>query len=748
MVVYAKSSPIDNPESLFIHTSNVLKEAQCLKNSYGSRILEAIPERYRPFFWDAFFLVCKAHDLGKVQTLFQNKILKACKRNTLTPVRGVVEIPHNIISPAFIYNHVKVFPEELRPAIYQAIAFHHSRGKEWLDERKWVVEVREAIENDVSGRMKELEDMQALFDFKLPIPSSSYLRKLQTHLSGDLMTFYILLKGCLHRADHAGSAHMEAEINPHSYSSQQVTDYLLGQGVPLENIWQINAAGSALDQNVVLQAGTGSGKTEFALYWIGKEKAFYTLPMRTSVNAMYERLKRTYKSENIGLLHSDSILYVLSYTGLRIGLEDDGIQEILNRLYASRQLSMPISVSTADQIFTAAFRYEGYQKIFATMSYSRLVVDEIQSYDPDMVAIILKTLVDLSKIGCKFCIITATLPKIYLDYLKANVTAIADLPRRFNANIRHRVKLLCKSIDEPETIDLIVNLNKKFENVLVITNTVKMSKKVKTLLSERNVHASLLHSMFTYEDRNSKEQILTSRRNDPSFKKGIWITTQIAEVSLDIDFDVMVTEISTIDSQVQRWGRVWRGRRTSYGTKEPNVYITTTPSDDGHIYDEDLVKLTSSVLQKNDSSPLSDQKEYELVQNVFDSRAINDSKYKYKFDMSMRMLEDYNFSVDTKGEAQRLFRHISNINVIPSEVYDDYRDEIDQAISDLDLRDNLRKQFALLAIRRKTVAVPFHYLRDIDYWSLNNKYEIIVANMRYSSETGVELAHVSSAVFV
>ncbi|MEP0826714.1 MAG: CRISPR-associated endonuclease Cas3'', partial [Nitrososphaera sp.] len=122
-MVLAKSNPIDNPETLFHHTKKVLQEAQHLKESYGSRILESVPSQYRQYFWDALFLVCAAHDLGKVQSLFQNKIFKACKRELelLQPVKGTKEIPHNIISPAFIRNQVRNFPREIRPAIYQAI---------------------------------------------------------------------------------------------------------------------------------------------------------------------------------------------------------------------------------------------------------------------------------------------------------------------------------------------------------------------------------------------------------------------------------------------------------------------------------------------------------------------------------------------------------------------------------------------------------------------------------------------------
>jgi CRISPR-associated endonuclease/helicase Cas3 len=338
--------------------------------------------------------------------------LLACKKDKLLQtIEGLKEIPHNIVSPAFIGNHVKNFPAEIRPAIYQSIAFHHARGCELLNDKSWSF-VEEAIRKDIVNRLDDLQDMQPLFNFELKVSSFSYLRKLRETLPEDVATFYLMLKGCLHRADHSGSAHLDIEEKPYGYSTSRINDYLLTKGIAPTRIWQFSLATSVSNGNVVLQAGTGSGKTEFALYWIKQQKAFYTLPIRTSVNAMYERLKTTYDSNNIGLLHGDSALYALSNDPGDI--EDDGIKETLRRIDISRQLSMPISVTTADQLFTTAFRYLGYEKIFATLAYSRLVIDEIQSYDPDMVAVILKTLVDLSKIGCKFCIITATLPKIIL----------------------------------------------------------------------------------------------------------------------------------------------------------------------------------------------------------------------------------------------------------------------------------------------------------------------------------------------
>ena len=585
--------------------------------------------------------------------------------------------------------------------------------------------------------------------------------------SSDQLIFYILLKGCLHRCDHSGSAHLDVEIDPCRYSrkqrQQQITNYLVNTANVKQNeIWQYPVANSCHNDNVILQAGTGSGKTEFALYWLGFNKAFYTLPMRTSVNAMYERMVKTYQSNNIGLIHADTALYTLSKIGIANisrddGSDDDaGLNDALARIDISRQLSMPLSVCTADQIFTSAFKYKGYEKIFATLAYSRLIVDEIQSYDPAIVAIILKTLVDIQDIGCKFCITTATLPKMYLRYLHDKVKNFNPIPPRFNATPRHKVKLLSNPINHSEIIDIIVSLSKKrlgkkHTNVLIIVNTVKMAQEIKRILNSRNVPSNLLHSMFVYEDRDIKESCILAHQ------RGIWITTQIAEVSLNIDFDIMVTEISTIDSQVQRWGRVWRNRKVAYDNDQPNIYVTPNPSDSGYIYDKDLVRCTLKMMykkvDKNDAFLLSDLDEYNLVQDVFDDESLKLSKYNERLDASRRLLS-YGLEVDTKHEAQQLFRSISNMTVIPSEVYHNSKEIIDDAISTLKdyERHRLDRLKALFIIRNKTVSVPYFYLRDIiaeNEISVRRKdRDLLTVDMKYSEDLGVELATVNSAYFL
>jgi len=84
----------------------------------------------------------------------------------------------------------------------------------------------------------------------------------------------------------------------------------------------------------------------------------------------------------------------------------------------TKQLAYPVIVSTGDLVFPYGLRPPGYEKIYATFSYSRLVIDEVQAYDPKAAAIVVKFIEDISKLGGKFLLMTATLPKYIKDEIK------------------------------------------------------------------------------------------------------------------------------------------------------------------------------------------------------------------------------------------------------------------------------------------------------------------------------------------
>ncbi|MEM3373335.1 MAG: CRISPR-associated endonuclease Cas3'', partial [Candidatus Anstonellales archaeon] len=206
MVVYAKSYPRNSPETLKAHTESLLKELHRIKFIYGQKIEKLIPENIRDYFWDALEICCKVHDLGKIHTPFQNAIRKSIGIELLPYVSSIEEVPHNILSPAFLFDLVKKFPREIQDTIYQAVAFHHSRGIDNLSDNDWK-NIIEAIEKDLKPHFERLEDMYSLLDSQTLTIKTNYRNRLIAKPNGDYQTFFIFLKGLLHRIDHAASAH-------------------------------------------------------------------------------------------------------------------------------------------------------------------------------------------------------------------------------------------------------------------------------------------------------------------------------------------------------------------------------------------------------------------------------------------------------------------------------------------------------------------------------------------------------------
>ncbi len=743
MVVYAKSYPRDNPETLKAHTETLLEELWRIRSIYGQQINKLIPESLREYFWDALEISCKAHDLGKIHTPFQNAIRRALKLRVLSSIDGIEEIPHNILSAAFIFDLVKKFPREIQDTVFQAVAFHHSRGTDNLSDEGWK-NVVEVVERDLRQNLNRLREMQPLFDGSIPSPRSTYRKRLQSKPKGEYHTFFIFLKGLLHRIDHSASAHLEIETTPLIRCDQLITTHLQTKGVSDSDIWQKELAEKCRHTSVIFQASTGSGKTEFSLYWFGDEKGFYILPVRTSVNAMYERLKKTYQTENVGLLHSDSYFYAIEEYVFLTGIENQntyGLEQSIVRMDLAKQMSMPITVSTADQLFTSVFKYHGYEKIYSTLAYSNLVVDEIQSYDPDMVATILKGLEDITKLGGKFCLITATLPNFYLDYLRQNISSLEVLPPRFGKYKKHRLHVVNDSIINDDAIKLILRLYQKYGKVLIIVNTVKRSQELYEIISQKNLPTFLLHAGFIYKDRRERESGDNGILKNP---EGIWITTQLVEVSLDIDFPAMITELSTIDSQVQRWGRVWRHKKEDYNDNEPNIFVCSDASgivdEKGRslIYDKELVEISKHVLEKRNGSLLSQSDEYEIIQEVFSHPDFQHTKYFKKFNDSMFLIKNLDFNIETRYEAQKLFRKMANVSAIPLPVYQNNVDEIDKALDVLESKtDREEKIRALYTVRKFSLSMPIYKSKNITLQPLRKGLDIMIACIDYSEFTGV-----------
>lgn len=739
-VVYAKTYREKNRyvgETLEEHTDRLLKNLTLLKENYGKEI-EILSGRED--FWELLRLACLFHDLGKVSTHFQNKIRSTIGTKTLKVPEGVNrEIPHNFLSAAFL-------PEKINNndflLLFYSIVFHHYRKIDFSEK-----DLKNTIDKDLVKRKSCLEWIKKL-NGNLADPLWSgyypYLKEYSCEyqkIKRDRI--YIILKGLLHRLDHSASARLEVETERIKSPEERLNIYLKKKsekkGIPFKGLKGFQLKAKEIRANsVMLIASTGLGKTEFAINWIGQDKAFYTLPLRVSVNAMYERFSEIFTPEKVGLLHGDSLLYALdAMKESSIVFDNDSLEEHIHMINMARQFSMPITITTADQLFTAVFKWKGYEKIYATLMYSKVVLDEPQSYSPEMLAMIIKALQEVSDYGGRFCFMSATIHPFIRSYLEQYLPDNAVIERFLDVP-KHKISLQNRPINE--LIDSIKEAYTEGRKVLVIVNTIKKAQNLYELLKE-NTKVKLLHSGFIQRHRRIKENEIKNdyTNNEPV----IWITTQIVEASLDIDYDILFTEVATLDALIQRMGRVYRriDRKIS-DVERPNVVIALDePSDRGYIYNSEIVKLTKNALNDHEGKILTEYVKQKMMNLVFDKKAVKNTNFYKSFEKFYNLLAD-GFETDSRGEAQWLFRHIASLTVIPLGVYNDNIDEIESALEivktkGVSLSDRMK---ALNIINDYSLTIPYYKVKDSvvsPIMSQRNYRDVYILNIDYNYELGL-----------
>ena len=661
-MIYAKSDP---KETLREHTDNLLKQLSVIRDKYGYKIEKVIdisPDK----FWNLLDIIVEFHDLGKVFTPFQNAIKLKVGEKELSTEFKYDDGPHNYLSPVFLDCRLLGIERELVDVIIQSIGFHHERARE-IDS-DFENKIQEIIDKDLRNKVNQIEN-----DFKIRYPiekeylSNYYLESMKNNRrikpKDENYKLYIMLKGLTHRIDHSASAHEEIELNVDENVGEYTERFFKNNSYELREVQQF--AKNNRDKNVILKASTGMGKTETALIWIDNDKSFFTLPLRVSINALFDRVsKDDIKYNYAGLLHSSSLDY----------LEENKYSDYEDRVNQSRLMSTKLTFSTIDQIFKFPFMYRGYEKEFATLAYSKVVIDEIQAYSPEICAVLIKGIEMIHKIGGKFMIMTATMPTIYENELKKRGVFDDNLATgTFNTDIiRHNVKV--------EEMSLHENLNQiveegKSKKVLVIVNTVKSAVETYDKLKNinDNVNLNLLHSMYIQEDRSKLENNI--KEFAKSKNSGIWITTQLVEASLDVDFDILHTEVSTLDSLFQRFGRC--NRKGLKLIDNPNIFIyKEEASGIGSIYDKDIVNKGLELLEiciNEKSSKITEDDKLEMVEKVYSEENLRGTEFYGKFTKALDILDALEPCQLSKNEAQSILRDIESDTAIPVEVYEEIK---------------------------------------------------------------------------
>lgn len=715
---YAKSKP---EQSLEEHTKALLENLEILKNTYGEEILKG-KDIDKERFWELLKIICTYHDLGKVYTPFQNEIREKLGKEALPTKFSYEAVKHEELSPLFIPVKKFNLSKEEKKLIYQVIFYHHEREKMPVNSKL----VEQIIKEDILPQVEQIEAETGIEIEKNP--TSMYLMhigsgKRDRISKGDRQyEEYCLLKGLLHRLDHSSSANIKVEDDTKEAIETVVEKSIESKGYELRDIQKFSKQNQ--DSNLLVIGSTGIGKTEASLLWSKNSKTFFTLPIRISINAIFDRIRENINYEHVGLLHGTALDYLEEKDELCLGLQ---IYE------QSRNLSEKITTCTIDQIFPFVFKYKGYEKIYATLSYSKIIIDEIQAYSPEIVAVILKGLQMIHELGGKFMIMTATLPRIYKEELEK--MGIEFKYSEFIKNVqRHKIQIKEKNLNE-ETNE--IKEKGKNSKVLVICNTVNKAIEMYLELKEKQCeNVNLLHSRFIGEDRAQKEErIKTFSKNQKD--SGIWITTQIVEASLDIDFDYLYTEMSTLDSIFQRLGRCYRNRE--YKKEETNVYIYTKEATGiDYIYDEEIYKKSIDLLTPFNNKIIEETDKIKLVDKLYSTETLENTRFLKSFKTGMEFLDNIVDYDTNKTEAQKLLRNIDNVTVIPKIIYDKYLDLFEEY-----KKENIYKEKNKLKrkINKLTTTISQAQYRKMREYISNSPYidGIEIIDLKYDNEIGLLL---------
>lgn len=653
--VWAKSPVQDGThgESLAAHTWQVLSRLRDV-----ARLRPWLPEHCGfPGLWSALFWAALLHDWGKAAAGFQARLRNGASWRHRHEVLSLVFLdwvaaalpaPESLGAAAAIASHHRD-PEELRRDYPLDLPLEDDPLAELLSELdeetarglwRWVAEV---VPDWIVALGFDTLGVRAAFPPPVETAVGELRRRGRETMAGWLRRYQrlvravregeeatpgsfpcLFLRGGLLQADHAGSAGLEALPLP-ELSAESV---LGGARLDAEMLYDHQRSAASTVGSAVLTAPTGSGKTEAALLWAAAQvgsggrsppRLFYTLPYQASMNAMYDRLERVFPGL-VGLVHGRALLAL--YQWLMDQHYDPGEAARLAGL--AHDLAdlhyHPVRVLSPYQMLKAVYQLKGYEALLSDLAGAAFVFDEIHAYHPERLAMILETVRYLRvRLGASFFVMTATLPSLVRrrveDALEAPAAIVAS-PALFRAFTRHQLRLVAGDLLGEEGLARVVGAFRSGASVLVVCNTVVRAQELFRRLGSLVPPEArlLLHGRFNGRDRLCKErEVLAATGLGANRRPLVVVATQVVEVSLNLDLDVLFSDPAPLEALVQRFGRVNRGRRPGLAP----VHVFTEPADGQGVYLPDLVAAALEVLWGRDGEPLDEAAVQDWLDQVY-----------------------------------------------------------------------------------------------------------------------------------
>ncbi|MEV6823106.1 CRISPR-associated helicase Cas3' [Nocardiopsis dassonvillei] len=785
--IWAKSPdkrirPPQPGEALTTHLQATARALDLLRARVGT--LPGVDER----FWAWARLACLFHDAGKIPNGFQAMV------GNPAPAQPWGR-RHEIYSLAFVDHVLAHLPEEERIWVGLGVLTHHrplAGGEGSIRGEQRTLTNPQQVQDSFGPVDTASANALAIWlaaRASAPAPVSltqADLAQATHRLLEEVLKEWdrgespdekagltaALLQGAVTLADHVASAHSPLlTVHPLVGTNypRRLRLELASKG---NSIYPHQKRAEATTTHMVLRAPTGQGKTEAALLWSsthtrgladdtgGTPRLFYSLPYLASINAMATRLRDDLGQDQVGVVHSRAASFYLSTASCddhggahqQSGFQQERQQasRAVAQANASRLFRELVRITTPYQLLRGALGGTAHSSTLIDSANSVFVFDELHAYEPRRLGMILAMMRQWADLGGRIGVLSATLPDRLLDTIRETLgenhrVELVEPDADYAWPRRHRLHLREEHLTDPTSVEQISDALRAGQSVAVIANNVADAWNLYGQLAPlaEELHgkgaALLLHSRFKTGDRTRIEEAIRERFGTKVTPRrpGLLVATQVVEVSLDVDFDVLHTSAAPLEALLQRFGRVNRvgalERPAPVIVHQPHYAPRgrSGPEFADKVYPAEPARLSWDILARDDGQEL-DERLFTAWLNEIYASSWGD-EWRTQVDDSIRVFKDHFLGFeqplnDTSQLSEAFDEMFDGVDGILAEDRQDYEAAL------LEKSPGEERGTGRLLASQYLIPLP-HYARFLGTW--DHKLKVLIIDAEYEDDRGL-----------